>query len=150
MVPRSAKATLPHRSRPAIREPVAVRKGIIRLLLHCHGRLGSRVPDGPTESADAVAKAAGLRNRHRLNSHLTANRPPGLTELARLLRVVWWSMRFEEEQIGLSRQAAGEGRYGSQYSRAVVRALGLPWSVVKARGAEWVVARVRDILRKAG
>lgn len=107
---------------------------LIAILASCEGRF---------DTAEAVATAAGFRDRHDMYRALLRCGLPPLTELARLVRALHWLERYARERVSLSRQAIGAGRYESQYSREFRRALGVPWSVVRARGPEWLIRQVR-------
>ena len=120
-------------------KPMAVRR-VAAVLRKSHGRF---------RRADEVARHAGLRNRHELNTLLINSRTASLSETSLIIRVLWWSIRWEEERVTLSQQASDESRYESQLSREVVRALGTPWSEVRQQGTAWVVQQARARLFRA-
>lgn len=89
-----------------------------------------------------VARRAGVRSRHSLYQALVKHDVPPLRGLALMVRVIRRFVVWELAQVALSRQALAEGRDQSQCSREVQRALGVAWTVARARGARWVAERL--------
>lgn len=112
-------------------EPVPT---VLAVLIDCAGRFSS---------ADEIAHRSGLADRHALYRLLVASGLPPLTDMARMIRVVRWSLVCEVEGASLSRQARREGRDPSQLFREVQRSLGAPWSDAREQGSVWVVQRIR-------
>lgn len=95
-------------------------------------------------SASEVARRAGLPDRDALYRILRSEGLPALTSLARLVRVLNWSLEADRIGASLASLARDDSRYASQYARDVKKALGVTWTEAHQLGPEWVAGEIRQ------
>jgi hypothetical protein len=99
---------------------------------------------GQFDRVGEVAEQAGFRDRDQLHQLLAERDLPPLTALARLVRVLNWTLETEDKSLTLATLAREDGRYLAHYSRDVRKALGVSWSELRELGSDWLVEQIAD------
>ena len=102
---------------------------------------------GAARQEGTILRAAGLGSRHRLAHLLQHEGLPSYTTLAGWIRLILWTMEFEEAGHSLVRSALREAKDPACRYRLVRRLTGASWHEVRARGAEWVMMRLVECCR---
>ena len=104
-------------------------------LIRCEGEIGC---------THLFAKRSGLKNRYRLARRLRLQGLPSLAELAGWIRLLSWSLRWEESHSSLFQIASGRMNEPATCYRLVRRLTRLGWVQVRALGSKWVLLRLLD------
>jgi hypothetical protein len=103
---------------------------------------------GYSYSAERLARAVGLRNRHQLSYQLKREFLPPLETLARWIRVMLWLIEYERSGISICRSALKEERDPAYRYHLVKRLLGIDWTTLKRRGFTWLLLEFLEVCRK--
>jgi len=103
--------------------------------------------EGSIGSSSAVARALGIRNRFELARLLRRDGLPSLHRLADWATVMSWVINSKRRGVSLCRMAFHSRRHASACYRLVEDMTGLPWSLVRSRGLQWVIRRFARELR---
>lgn len=94
---------------------------------------------GRLQSAESLAHAVGLRNRHQLAYVLQRDGLPPAQHLAAWLRLLIWVAEYELEGTSICRASLHEARDPAYRYRLVKRLTGLDWTAVRQRGTVWLL-----------